>query len=49
MPDSFIDDMKVKPKIAPICEMAHMKTLTCIVDALVNDLYGVKAQWEQIK
>ena len=49
MGDSFIDDMKSKPKIAPMCEMAHMKTLTCIVDALVNALYDVKAQHDQIK
>ena len=44
MSDSFIDEMKSKEKIAPICEMAHMKTLTCIIDALINDLYSVKAQ-----
>lgn len=41
--------MKSKEKIAPICEMAHMKTLTCIIDALINDLYSVKAQHDQIK
>ena len=49
MSDSFIDEMKSKEKIAPICEMAHMKTLTCIIDALINDLYSVKAQYDQIK
>lgn len=42
MSDSFIDDMRGKEKIAPICEMAHIKTLTCIIDALINELYSNK-------
>jgi hypothetical protein len=49
MADSFIDDMRAKEKIAPICEMAHMKTLTCIIDALIGELYSNKAYHDQIK
>jgi dynein heavy chain, axonemal len=49
MSDSFVDDMRTKEKIAPICEMAHMKTLTCIIDALINELYSNKAYHDQIK
>jgi hypothetical protein len=42
MSDSFVDDIRGKEKIAPICEMAHMKSLTCIIDALINELYSNK-------
>ena len=49
MSDSFVDDIMAKEKIAPTCEMAHMKALTCIVDALINELYSNKAYHDQIK
>ena len=49
MSDSFIDDMRSKEKIAPICEMAHIKTLTCIIDALINELYSNKHYHDQVK
>ena len=49
MSDSFVDDMRSKEKIAPICEMAHMKTLTCIIDALINELYSNKHYHDQVK
>jgi dynein heavy chain len=40
--DGYIEEQKVKPKIAPICDMAHIQTVTCIIDSLYNDLYAVK-------
>jgi dynein heavy chain len=40
--DGYIEEQKVKPKIAPICDMAHIQTVTCIIDSLYNDLYQVK-------
>jgi dynein heavy chain len=49
MSDSIVEDIRSKEKIAPICEMAHMKSLTCIIDALINELYSNKAYHDQIK
>ncbi len=36
--DSFLEDQKTREKIAPVCEMGQIKTLTCIIDALHGDL-----------
>lgn len=30
--DSFLEDLKAREKIAPVCDMGYVKTLTCIVD-----------------
>jgi len=36
--DSFLDDLKNKNHIAPVCEMGQVNTLCCIIDYLYNNL-----------
>ena len=40
--DSFLDDQRGKEKIAPVCDMGLIQTLTCIIDALYHELYSRK-------
>lgn len=47
--DAFLDDLKQKSHIAPICDMAQVSTLTCIIDNLYTKLHTVKAQHDLMK
>lgn len=47
--DSFVEDMHSKEKVAPTCDMALIKTLTCIIDALYNELYTRKDLHDHVK
>ena len=47
--DSFLEDQKTRERIAPVCDMGQIKTLTCIIDSLYADLYGRKDYHDQIK
>ena len=47
--DSFLDDLKGREKIAPVCDMGYIKTLTTIVDQLYNELYTKKDYHDFIK
>lgn len=41
--DQFLDDMKSKTHISPVCDMAQVKSLTCILDYLYEQLFKNKA------
>jgi hypothetical protein len=47
--DTFIDDLKNKTKIAPVCDMSQVHSLTCIIDRLNDQLHQTKAQMDHIK
>jgi dynein heavy chain len=47
--DAFIEDLRSKEKIAPVCDMGMIHTLTCIVDSLYNELYSRKDYNEHMK
>ena len=47
--DSFLDDLHGREKVAPTCDMAQIQTLTCIIDALYNELYSRKDYSDWIK
>jgi dynein heavy chain len=47
--DSFLEDQKGREKVAPVCDMGQIKTLTCIIDALYADLTGRKDYHDQLK
>ena len=40
--DAIIDDLKTKPKIAPINDVAQFESLCCIIDYLYETLYTKK-------
>jgi len=47
--DQFLDDLKHKSHIAPVCDMAQISSLTTIIDKLYGDLHSVKAQYDHLK
>jgi dynein heavy chain len=47
--DSFIEDIRSRPTIAPMCLMAYFQSLTAIIDFLYEELKTEKAYSEQIK
>ena len=47
--DSFFDEYKNKEKIAPVCDMGQIKTLTCIIDSLYHDLTSRKDYVDHMK
>jgi len=47
--DSFLEDQKTREKIAPVCDMGQIKTLTCIIDALYDELTTRKDYHDQFK
>jgi dynein heavy chain len=47
--DTFLDDQRGREKIAPVCDMGLIQTLTCIIDALYNELYTRKDYHDWIK
>jgi dynein heavy chain len=47
--DAFVDDLKNKTHITPVCEMGQVNSLTCIVDYLYNTLHTNKAQHDMMK
>jgi dynein heavy chain len=47
--DSFIDDNRNKSHISPICDIAQIKTLTCIIDHLYDELHHTKALHDYLK
>jgi dynein heavy chain len=47
--DQFLDDIKQKSHIAPICDMSQVQTLTTIIDQLFESLHSNKAQNDHMK
>lgn len=47
--DQFLEDLRGKAHIAPICDMAQVSSLTCIIDHLYHQLHTVKAQHDLLK
>jgi dynein heavy chain len=47
--DQFLDDLKHKSHIAPVCDMAQISSLTTIIDKLYEDLHTNKAQYDHLK
>lgn len=47
--DAFIDDLKNKTKIAPVCDMSQVQSLTCIIDRLNDKLHQTKVQIDHLK
>jgi len=47
--EQFLEDNKQKSHIAPICDMAQVQTLTCIIDNLYNSLHQNKQQHDYLK
>jgi dynein heavy chain len=47
--DQFLEDLRGKGHIAPVCDMARVQSLTCILDHLYNKLHKVKAQHDHLK
>lgn len=41
--DQFLEDLRGKSHIAPVCDMAQVSSLTCILDNLYEQLHKVKA------
>jgi dynein heavy chain len=47
--DGALEDLRSKGHITPVCDMARVQSLTCILDHLYNQLHRVKAQLEHLK
>lgn len=47
--DAFIDDIRRKPTVAPMCLMAYFQSLTTIIDFLYEELKTEKLYSEHIK
>jgi len=47
--DQFLEDLRTKSHIAPVCDMAQVSSLTCIIDHLYTTLHKVKAQHDLLK
>jgi len=47
--DQFLDDLRHKSHIAPVCDMACVQSLTCIIDKLYQNLHTVKPQYDHLK
>lgn len=47
--DSFIDDVKKRPTIAPMCTMAYVQSLICILDYMYDEFKELKIYTEFCK
>ena len=47
--EGFLDDLKNKSRIAPVCEMGMIQSLTCIIDRLNDSLHKDKKQYDHLK
>jgi len=47
--DQFLEDLRGKSHIAPVCDMSQVSSLTCIIDKLYDQLHNVKAQHDHLK
>jgi len=47
--DQALDELKQRASIAPMCDIARVKTLTCILDHLYSEMKKSKVQMEHIK
>lgn len=49
MSESYMEDLKSRDYITPVCDMQKVSTLTCIIDYLYKKLHTDKAQHEHLK
>jgi dynein heavy chain len=47
--DAFLEDLRGRGHIAPVCDMSRVQSMTCILDHLYNTLHKVKAQYDVLK
>jgi dynein heavy chain len=47
--DAFVDDLKTKSHISPVCDMQQIQSMACIIDFLYGRLTKVKAQHDMMK
>ena len=47
--DNFLDDLRHKEQIAPVCDMGSFQTLTTIIDYQYDQLWEVKENMEYMK
>jgi len=47
--ESFLDDLKNKSRIAPVCDMGMIQSLTCIIDRLNDRLHKEKKHYDHLK
>jgi len=47
--DQFLEDLKTREKIAPVCDMGSFQSLTCIIDYQYENLYETKENQELLK
>ena len=47
--EAFIDELRSKQQIAPVCDMSRIQSLTCILDFLYKQVHKNKVQHEFLK
>lgn len=47
--EAFLDDLRGRGHIAPVCDMSRVQSMTCILDYLYENLHKVKAQYDVLK
>jgi dynein heavy chain len=47
--ESWLEELRARSHIAPVCDMARVQSLTCILDHLYRQLHRVKAQHDLLK